>query len=354
MVPVLYDSTSFSVEDSRIGSLVDCTRCQVTEQKNGKYELFMEYHVGGQYAEKIKLGYIIEAIPSPYRAPQYFRIYRVSRAIDGIVKYYARHVAFDAYYSIVFPFAAQSAEGAMALLSQHEWTHLKYHTDIVSNKPYDVDTVCNAQQVVGSGEGSLLDVYGGVWDYDNFNVYLRKSRGSDRGARISYGGNLTGYTYEHNVANEITDICPIYKSGVHIVFTSPQIMNVLPNPDFQNIQVVDLTSRFGTAPDPNELEAVARQYIAENELDKPKIDLKASFIQLDKAVNPVPSEPIDLCDTVHVQIEKGGPVVDSEIVQIVTDVLDERYMSVSIGTIHDSIADTIARQQQEINRLNRR
>ena len=95
MIPVLHDSTSTAWETQGIGALSDAISCTVTEEKNGTYELEMEYPITGIHFEEIKSRCIIMAIPSPYRDPQPFRIYRITKPLNGVCTIYAQHLSYD-------------------------------------------------------------------------------------------------------------------------------------------------------------------------------------------------------------------------------------------------------------------
>ncbi len=62
---------------------------------------------------------IILAIPSPYRTAQPFRIYRITKPLNGICTVYAQHISYDLSGVPLNPFTAGSAPEAMADLQSN-------------------------------------------------------------------------------------------------------------------------------------------------------------------------------------------------------------------------------------------
>ena len=89
MKPILYSSTATSFNNQGLGTLSDAVSCTVVEERNGEYELTLQYPVGGIHYSEIEDRAIIMAIPSPYRSAQPFRIYSIESPLNGIVTIHA-------------------------------------------------------------------------------------------------------------------------------------------------------------------------------------------------------------------------------------------------------------------------
>ena len=113
MIPILYESNETEFKSQGLGSLADAISCIVTEERNGIYELEMEYPQTGLRFADIVAGNIICAIPSPYRTMQPFRIYKVTKPLGGNVMVYANHISYDLNKIPVKPFSAGTAAEAM-------------------------------------------------------------------------------------------------------------------------------------------------------------------------------------------------------------------------------------------------
>ena len=85
MIPILFPSTATEWTTQGLGALSDAISCTVTEERNGVYELEMQYPMSGIHFAEIADRCIIFAIPSPYRSPQPFRVYRITKPLAACV-----------------------------------------------------------------------------------------------------------------------------------------------------------------------------------------------------------------------------------------------------------------------------
>ena len=61
MIPILYEMNETNFTSNGVGRLFDCTRCEVTEEKNGNYLLELDYPVSGKYFKELSTVKIILA-----------------------------------------------------------------------------------------------------------------------------------------------------------------------------------------------------------------------------------------------------------------------------------------------------
>ena len=94
MTPRYYAADS-EIKGNGVGALRDALYCTVTEERNGSYELEMGYPVSGQHYSELTLRGLICAKPNPYSEEQYFRVYKISRPINGQVIISAQHISYD-------------------------------------------------------------------------------------------------------------------------------------------------------------------------------------------------------------------------------------------------------------------
>lgn len=356
MKPILYPASETEFVSQGLGVLSDAISCTVTEERNGLYELEMEYPIDGQHFYDITDRCIIFAIPSPYRNPQPFRIYRTTKPINGKCTICARHIRYDLAGVPVKPFSASNAPGAMAGLQTNAaisspftfWTNKTTAADFSATVPSATSSL------LGGQTGSILDVYGGEYEFDKFAVKLYDQRGQDNGVTIRYGKNLTDLEQDRNIYNVATGIYPYWQSsdGSTLVTCNPAIVPAPGTYDFEKVVPVDFSQDFQDAPTSEQLLERAQAYVQSNNIGVPTVSLTVSFVQLEQTEqykNLALLEKCDLCDTVTVQYEKLGVSAKAKIVKIVTNVLLERYDSVEIGEVRTNIADTIASQQGQIN-----
>lgn len=354
MKPILFPSTATEFTTQGLGALSDAISCIVTEERNGLYELEMQYPQSGIHFSEIQNRCIIYAIPSPYREAQPFRVYRITRPINGIATIYAQHISYDLAGIPVNPFTAGSAAEALSGMASHTAveSHFSFWTDKSTTANFSVLVPSASRSVLGGVEGSILDVYGGEYLFDKFLVRLYNQRGNDNGVVIRYGKNLTDVEQDANISSVATGVLP-YWVGAEGELVQGNIVNVDGTFDFVRIITIDFSSDFENQPTASELETRALQYIKSNKIGVPSVSISVSFVQLEQTEeykDLALLEKCDLCDTVTVQFEALGINAKAEIVRIITDVLLERYESVEVGDIRANIAYTIADQQQKIEK----
>lgn len=354
MKPILFPSTATEFNTQGLGVLTDAISCTVTEERNGAFELTMQYPDTGVHFAEITDRCIIYAIPSPYRAPQPFRIYRITRPMDGIIMVYAQHITYDLSGVPLNPFTAINAPDALSKLSLNAAVDSPFifWTDKSTVASFAVSTPSSTRSVLGGSSGSILDVYGGEYEWDGFTVRLYGHRGYDNGVVISYGKNLTDIEQDRNISNVATGIYPYWTNAEGALVTcDPKIVNAPGTYDFTRVVPVDFSNDFEAQPTPAQLQARAEKYVDDNKIGIPKTSITASFVQLEQFSeyeDLALLEKCDLCDTVTIRYQQIGVEAKAEIVKIETDVLLERYNSVEIGDVRTNIADTIVGQQQEI------
>lgn len=354
MKPILFPSTATEFNTQGLGVLTDAISCTVNEERNGAFELTMQYPDTGVHFDEITDRCIIYAIPSPYREPQPFRIYRITRPMNGIIMVYAQHITYDLSGVPLNPFTAINAPDALSKLSLNAAVDspFTFWTDKSTVASFAVSTPSSTRSVLGGSSGSILDVYGGEYEWDGFTVRLYGHRGYDNGVVISYGKNLTDIEQDRNISNVATGIYPYWTNAEGALVTcDPKIVNAPGTYDFTRVVPVDFSNDFETQPTSAQLRERAEKYGEDNKIGIPKTSITASFVQLEQFPeyeDLALLEKCDLCDTVTIRYPQLGVEAKAEIVKIETDVLLERYNSVEIGDVRTNIADTIVGQQQEI------
>ena len=352
MIPILYGSDETEFVTMGIGPLTDCISCEVEEERNGTYELTMKYPVNGEYFDEIAERMIICAIPSPYREAQPFRIYKISRPISGNVTVYARHISYDLAGIPVMPFTDPGIATAMNAIKTNSAGEnpFTFWTDMTSDIEFNLQVPTAARTCLGGMTGSIIDLYGGEYEWDGYTVKLYSQRGNDNGVSIRYGKNMTALDQDSDVGDTITGILPYWQNENVLVTCNPPIV-YMENPPYEKSIPVDFSMEFETQPTQAQLLAEAKDYIASHEIGIPSISTEVSFVHLDQMSGYeglAVLEACDLCDTVIVQYEKLGVNAKAKIVKIRTDVLLEKYISVQVGTIKANVAQTIADQQEKI------
>ncbi len=355
MIPILFPSDATDFTTQGLGALSAANSCTVTEERNGMYELELVYPMTGVHFSEIQDDCLIFAIPSPYRSPQPFRIYRHTKPMGGKVTFYAQHISYDLLGVPLNPCTAGSAPAAMVALQSNVAipSPFVYWTDKDTVAQWSVKVPSASRSVLGGQEGSILDVYGGEYEWDGYTVKLHQERGRDNGVTIRYGKNLTDINQDRNISNVITGIYPYWTdtNGENLVVCDPPIIHATGTYERARVAPVDFSADFDEAPTPEQLQARAETYVVANQIGVPTVSITVSFVQLEQAMgyeDLALLEKVDLCDTVTVQYEALGVDATAKVIQIETDVLRGRYNKVTLGDAKSTLADTILSQGQEI------
>lgn len=356
MNPILFESTENNFDTNGIGILADAIFCEVTYERNGILELEMQYPITGIHYKEIKTRNIILASPNPVENTQPFRIYRITKPLNGIITIYAEHISYDLSGIPVSPFTAGSAAEAMSKLQSSAAIEspFTFWTDKETVATMSVVAPASTRSLLGGQQGSVLDVYGGEYQFDRYTVRLYNQRGMNRGVSIRYGKNLTSLEQDENISSVYTGVYPYWMDTDNNLVTLPEkILNAPGTYNFTRIMALDLSQEFESAPTEEQLRNRANTYMTANNIGVPKVSLDVSFIQLEQTEeykNIALLERVELCDTVNVEFPELGVSATAKCVKTVYDVLQERYTSVELGEARTNIAYTIADQQQKIEK----
>jgi phage minor structural protein len=357
--PILYSGSETNFSHNGLGILSDCASCEVVEEANGIFELSMSYPMDGIHFSEIASRSIIKAKPDHFRDPQLFRVYHISRPnISGVVNISAQHISYDLSGIPVKPFSAVSVNGAFAGLKSNAIVDcpFEFWTNKTTQANFDLSTPASIRSCLGGMEGSILSVYHGEYEFDNYTVKLHNNRGLNRGVSIRYGKNLTNIKQDENCSNVITGVYPFWKAaeGNGYVELPEKIVKTPGTHNFVRVNVLDFSQSFENAPTAEQLREHTEKYIQEHELGVPIVSITVSFAQLAqseeyKHLNLL--EHVSLCDIVNVEFPALNVSATAKAVKVVYDVLSDRVQSVTLGSVRANIADTIVEQQKEISKL---
>ena len=354
MIPILFDSSATTFTTNGIGRL-DAISCIITEELNGIFELEITYPASGPRFSDLVVSNIIVAQPYDGAAAQPFRIYKVGKAMNGRVTVSARHISYQLNWIPIVPFNYSSlADCLTKLKSQSVYTNpFTFWTDktVTTGGAFTEPLPCRS--CLGGVQGSVLQRYGGDYEWDGWTVRLWKRRGSDNGVRISYGKNLIDAQQESNIESTYTGIMPYYvDSDTEAVTMLPEkyiFASTASNYPFLRINPVDFSTDFEETPTAAQLRTRANQYITANNIGHPSVSVDVSFValwQTEEYANIAPLERVQLGDTVTVHFDKLGIDEQARVVAYEYDVLRERYNKVTIGDLRSSFAKTFVEQGQ--------
>lgn len=348
MIPILFDNITEGVVPTNygLGALTDALKCEITEARNSSYELALEYAADGIHAADIEPNRFIIAKPNYTDTPQIFRIYKVGKTIKGKFTVNAQHISYDLSGKVITTGSASSAAEACVLLEAQAGA-FTIDTDKTTVGAFNIDAPASVRSFFGGKAGSLLDVYGGEWYFNNYTASLKASRGTDRGVTIRYGKNLTDLSQVLDMSNLVTGVIPYYidPNGVKTVGTRVDTGLALDVPRDIALDFSSDVDPESSVPIATQLGTLATRYISNNNLISVSNAITLDFVQMQGL-----TERVDLCDTVKIYFEPLGLAVSAKCIKTVWDVLRERYVKTSFGDTRANITDTIANNVKSIER----
>lgn len=351
MIPIICKN-----DEKKVGFLKESIKAEVTEERNGSYELMLEYPVTGEHYSEIIVDRFIKAKPNITSDNQFFRIYEVSKPIHGIVTVKAEHVSYAlSHYPIkVIDLTSTTAQAAInCVLSVSSESLKSAHSfkvgscDIETIAPFKAQ-LCSARAALGGIEGSILDTYGGEFEFNNYTVNLHKSRGADRGVKIAYGKNMTDLKLDISLQNSYTGIYPYCKGTDDTLVTLDEGAIHVENESgiAERVLLLDCTSMFEDDEEKNadNLKKHADEYLANNDINAIEGSMSVSMIDLSRSENYKNLsllETVSLCDTVKIEHKILAVTVKMKVIKTVYDVLGEKYKTLELGTAKSDFADTI-------------
>ncbi len=355
MRPILFPKTATTFTTNGLGRL-DCSKCIVTEERNGVYELEAEVPEDGQLASSVEMDSILFTKPSEGASLQAFRVYKITKPIGGIFTVLAQHISYQLSHIPSMPFSVNTSSSAclqtlIALKSNAtESCPFSFWTDVDTISSYEQTTPASIRSRLGGVEGSVLDQFGGEYEWDNWTVKLHKHRGVvNPTVTLKYGKNITDLSQEEGIASTVTGICPYWidqSTGTVVTLTEKVVESqYADNYAYRRTISLDLSQDFQEQPTEAQLRAKARAYVNQAGIGIPKVSIDLSFVHLadtEEYKDVAPLETVKLCDVVGVYFEKLGISTTAKVVKTVYNVLTEKYDSIEIGNVRTSLATTIA------------
>lgn len=356
MIPVLYNNRETEFVSNGIGRLSDATSCVITEERNGIFELQINYPITGPFFANLVPGNYIKAKNGNMSNYQIFSIYKVSKPLNGIVAVSAEHISYELNKIVTSPFTASSTVAALNGFSTNASTEcpFEFWTDKAANGDFSVIVPSSIRSKMGGSEGSILDVYGGEFEFDNYSVKLWNNRGNDNGVVLRYGKNITDIKQEENIQNTITGVYPFWINSEGDYYELPNKVVLSNNAhSFSHPRIIplDCSSNFETRPTEEQLTACATEYLKNNKAGVPDVSITVSFVNLaqtEEYKDIAILEEVNMCDTVTVHFEMLDIQAKAKVVKTVYNVLKEQYDSVEIGDAKSNLSSNIANQNNTI------
>ena len=361
MKPILFAKTATTFTTNGLGRL-NFIKCTVTEERNGQYILEGTIAEDELHASSLEMGSIIVAKPNQTSALQAFRVHKLVKPINGIYEIAAQHISYQLSFIPTMPFSITAASTAcnstlQALKSNAaESCPFTFWTNVTTVSSYKQTAPASIRSRLGGVEGSVLDQFGGEYEWDNYTVKLHSARGVQTpSVTLRYGKNITDLNQEEEINNVITGVCPYWmdSEGGNVVTLPEKTVDssTASSYPFKRTIPLDLSSDWEEAPTQAQLRARAQAYVNSSGIGIPKVNIKVSFVNLadtEEYKDIAALQTVSLCDYVAVQFEKLGISTQAKVVKTVYNVLLDRYDSIEVGSLRSSLAETISDQSAEI------
>lgn len=358
MIPRLYAAGTTVFTNEGLGALSDCISCEAYTAINGVPELNITYPVNGRHAAEIGERCIIIADRDATIKAQPYIVKTITKAIPGIMEIYAIHLAVDLADSVgLKPFSSWTLYHAIAAIPNNTTSPLgiTIGTTKTSNTSFTNAIPKTVKMAMGGSSGSLLDTYGGEWDFFNLTATLKDRVGADNGVEVRYGKNLVSLSVETDWSGVYTGIYPYWVNGQTKAVTqmTPPIYS-LGTFDFTRILTLDVSSSFQSAPSDADLLAAAQAYAGSHNLTSPKISWDVKMKELRKSPEYKDLgilETVSLGDSINIYLERFDIDATARIVTERYDVLREQYTELQIGSVRSSFTGSVAAQEKEIENV---
>lgn len=355
MIPILFEKGETEFRSNGLGRLPDCGMCQVTEERNGIFEVQFTYPVTGHNYANIQEGRIIFVTHDESGVAQPFDIYARSEPIDGVVTFYAHHISYRLSRVILKPFTATTCAAALAAMEQQTYNAnpFTFWTDKTTSGSFAVTAPAPIRETLGGKAGSILDAFGkGDYEWDGFTVKLWLNRGRETGVTIRYGVNMTDYSRDLNYWESYSGAVPFWADPETGELVTPGVVYA-EGYDASNAEIIamDLSENWDTKPTEAQVRAKAEQRMRNNQSWMPTDNINISFAQMwqtDEYSAVAPLQRVRLCDKVNVIYGPGGVSVNNvQIIRVVWDALLDRYDSMELGTARANLEQMIRQSVEE-------
>lgn len=372
MRPILFNKNEQSFDTYGLGEL-NVTKGTVTRERNGNYTLYAEIPVSDPMVASIEKEMKLKADAGLRTKNQTFEISRIVKDSSNIVKIYGQHISHKLEYMGLVNGRPFSGSAFTALAIWHNATIGDLRFDVWSDIQttgkgvFDISKMENARQALGGVEGSILDIYGGEYEFDNMTVRLHKQLGRTAPTVLEYGRNILSAESDETIESSYTSVLPFAtytpdKPEGDTSDSQPDPVTVTLPENYvdskykalyahRRIKVVDFSSEFKSdsknkdIPTPDKLRKMATDYMERNAIGKPKINIKIEYADLARTLDYADRgwiEEVELCDIVPVYYPQIGLTDETlKITTITYDFVNERNESVEFGDIGTNVRATM-------------
>lgn len=369
MIPILYEATEREFKTYGLGE-VPFTQWEVTRERNGEYTFYGQIPMDEPMAKELINGRWLKA-DAGYRTKfQSFEIVRVRKNDNGLFDVYANHISYQLAYATLIPNFKVEKLDALSALKLYEaelvsdfnfttWSDI----DTKNSTNISIDRYENPRKLLGGVSGSILDVWGGEYEFDNLMIRLHKQLGRKAPTTIEYGRNLTSAEVDADINSTYTSVRPYAVVYIQEEEKTEEKLFILQEPYIDSehyrdtmtrkILAVDVSSKLkeNEQPTNERLRELGLAYMKDNQVGIPKTNIKLSYVDLASTLDYSQKkivEEVELCDILPVYYSKLGITDENaKIVKIVWDGVREVNKLVEVGVIGKSYSRTVLEKMQQ-------
>ena len=343
---VLYSGDTTDFDNNGVGILTDAIITKTTEELNGRYDVEVEYLITGQHAEKIEINMILK-VNVATKNPQLFRIKNIEKNLKTMY-ITAYHITYDMNNNFLVDVAPtnQTCLGAL------EWVLARTEEGHSFSAKSDIATLHTARYVrknlmeaIAGADNSILNVWGGELDRDNFQITINNEIGKDNGYKIIYGKNLREIKWSIDMTEVTTKILPQGRDALLLpeLFIESPIADNYPSRIIRKIEFEDIGINENPEDEetPITYEQACEMLRAEVQklfdagIDKPIVNIEIDMIELSKTEEYKDKyqvlETISIGDIVTAYIPEINVDVKLKVIAIVYDSLKEKIETITLG-----------------------
>lgn len=350
MIPILFESNETLFSSNGLGRLRDVTECKVVEERNGLYECDFSYPVTGAHYDEIIEGRIVGVTHDDTGDIQPFDIVSRNETLEGIVTFHCTHISYRQCKMVTWGTGINSLADALQCIKttcRPEGNPFLYRTDKDSTgycAAFD-GTPRSIRSILGGVEGSILDTYGGEYEWDKWTVRLHSARGVQRDFTIRYGVNLTDYENDSDSSEVFNTCVPFWKDSDGNVVNGGEVSSghsTIGSGD--KCVPLDLSDKFDEAPSVADLQSMAQTYMTSNQTFAPSQNIKVNFARIQDEAGFDQFDTLlrcQLCDSIRVIYPLYNMSAYYKIVKTTWDVLLDRYEEMELGALSTTLAEAL-------------
>lgn len=376
MLPILYPKTATKSDlltTNGFGFLKDTLSCEVTRVLNGEYELQGKISTRDRLSTVISPMQYIKAQPSLNATAQIFEIYETETS-ENVIAFKAQHIRYkltaNAFSETYYPTIERTPTETWNAIQDY---FIEENTDFTFASTISTTGIPLAAASyptrIGDfllGEwGSMLDTYGGEYEFDNFDIKLLQRVGADTGYCLRCGAGIESAEYSVNtdsmyshVSSYVTLPLVMSTTGetvgefkVYLVAPISTGGTLLPYNRYLSYDLTEVyKNRYPTttvlrddsSPDETSLANartklvnLTQRYISQNfnTLTKPLFNVKITPDGNNEQVRN-----LEIGDTVFIYYEPYEIETTARVISTTFDVLRENYSKVELGYTRKSLA----------------